>query len=65
LAAGQEGAQGADKAAGDGRDGQSGGVGGKLPRRAGAPGAVVSVGEDLLDDGVDAVVFLGPGSPQL
>ena len=59
VAAAGEGAGGADQVVGDGGDGQPGGVGGELPRGQVREGAVVEVGEDLLDDGVAAVLLLG------
>jgi hypothetical protein len=42
-----------------GGDGQPGGVGGELPRGQVRQRPVGPVGEDLLDDGVAAVVLLG------
>ena len=59
VAAAGEGTGGAEQVAGDGGDGQPGGVGGELPRRQVGQGPVVQVGEELLDDGVAAVLGFG------
>jgi len=59
VAAAGDGAGGADQVAGDGGDGEPGGVGGELPRRQVREGAVVEVGQQLLDDGVAAVLLFG------
>ena len=47
----------------DGRDGEPGGVGGEFAGRQVREGAVVQVGEKLLDDGVAAVLLLGLDGP--
>jgi hypothetical protein len=57
-----QGRGGAQQVVGDGGAGEPGGVGGELARGQVCQGAVVAVGEDLLDDGVVAVLVLGPGS---
>ena len=59
VAAPGEGAGGAQQVVRDGGDGQPGGVGAELPRWQVREGAVVQVGEELLDDGVAAVLLLG------
>jgi hypothetical protein len=50
---------GPDQVVRDGGDGQPGGAGGELPRGQVGQGAVAEVGEELLDDGVAAVLLLG------
>jgi hypothetical protein len=50
---------GAGQVVADSRAGQPRGVGGEVPRGQVGQGAVAEVGEDLLDDGVVAVMGLG------
>jgi hypothetical protein len=57
--AGGQGAGCAEQVVRHGGDGQPGGVGGELPRGQVRQRPVGPVGEDLLDDGVAAVVLLG------
>jgi len=61
LAVGEagQGAGGAQQVMGDGGAGEPGGIGREEPRGQVAQGAVIPVGEDLLDDGVVAVLSLG------
>ncbi len=59
VAAAGERAGGPGQVVRDGRDGQPGGVGGELPRRQVRERAVVQVGQELLDDGVAAVLLFG------
>jgi hypothetical protein len=59
VAAAGEGAGGAHDVVRDGGDGQPGGVGAELAGRQVRQRAVVQVGEELLDDGVAAVLLLG------
>jgi hypothetical protein len=59
VAAAGEGAGGPGQVVGDGGDGQPGGVGAELAGWQVSEGPVVEVGEDLLDDGVVAVLLLG------
>jgi hypothetical protein len=54
-----QGGGGAGQVMADGSTGDPGGVGGEMPRGQVGERAVVPVGEDLLDDGVVAVVRLG------
>ena len=56
---GRPGAGGADQVVGEGGQGEPGGVGVEMSGRRVGEGAVVEVGDDLLDDRVAAVLLLG------